>query len=300
MAVDRLLPTVEGAELVGLVREIATQELQPKAAAAEAAAEFPREMFRLLGDAGMLALPYPEEYGGVGPAVRGLPAGVGGDRRGLDDGRGRCLGSRHGRYPLATYGTPRAAGEFLPEMLGGDSSARTRCPRLRRARTSPAMTARAEARRRRLALSGAKAWITHGRTRRLLLDIRAQRDRRRGISCFHVPGHAPGLTFGAPERKMGLTAFADRRAVLRRRPPRRRPADRRRGRGPPDRSVGAGLRATRHRRLRHRAGPGCAGPGRRLRPASGSSSGGRSRSSRGSSSCWPRWRRRSTRHGPAT
>ena len=41
MAVDRLLPTAEGAELVSLVREIATQELQPKAAAAEAAGEFP-------------------------------------------------------------------------------------------------------------------------------------------------------------------------------------------------------------------------------------------------------------------
>ena len=39
MAVDRLLPTDEGAELVSLVREIAQAELAPRAAADEAAAE---------------------------------------------------------------------------------------------------------------------------------------------------------------------------------------------------------------------------------------------------------------------
>ena len=37
-----------------------------------------------------------------------------------------------------------------------------------------------------------------------------------------------------------------------------------------------------------------------LRQGSGSSSAGRSLSSRGWSSCWPRWRPRWTRRGPAT
>ncbi len=35
---------------------------------------------------------------------------------------------------------------------------------------------------------------------------RTNDDERTGITCFHAPGTAPGLTFGAPERKMGLTA----------------------------------------------------------------------------------------------
>ena len=58
---------------------------------------------------------------------------------------------------------------------------------------------------------------------------------------------------------MGLTALADHRAVLRRRPGRRGPADRRRGRGDADRPVRPGLRPARHRGLRHRPGPGGAG-----------------------------------------
>ena len=57
MTVDRLLPTEDAAELVGLVREIATAELAPAAAAAEAAGEFPREPLRMLGEVGMLGRP---------------------------------------------------------------------------------------------------------------------------------------------------------------------------------------------------------------------------------------------------
>ena len=61
---DRVLPTAEGAELVALVREIAVEELAPRAAADEAAGAFPRDVFRLLGQAGVLGMPYAEESAG--------------------------------------------------------------------------------------------------------------------------------------------------------------------------------------------------------------------------------------------
>ena len=66
MSIDRLLPTDEGTELVSLVSEIARSELAPRAAAEEAAGQFPRDAFTLLGEVGLLGLPYPEEYGGSG------------------------------------------------------------------------------------------------------------------------------------------------------------------------------------------------------------------------------------------
>ena len=76
MVVDRLLPSDEGAELVSLVREIAQAELAPRAAGDEAAERFPRDAFHATRGGGLLGLPYPEEYGGAGAAVRGVPAGV--------------------------------------------------------------------------------------------------------------------------------------------------------------------------------------------------------------------------------
>src|SRR6266702_5000547 len=66
MPADRVLPTPEAEELIGLTREIVAAELAPRAAAAEAAGAFPREVFRLLGRSGLLGLAYPEDCGGGG------------------------------------------------------------------------------------------------------------------------------------------------------------------------------------------------------------------------------------------
>ena len=63
--VVRTLPSEEAQELLALTRDLADGELAPRAAAGEAAAEFPRELFRTLGKAGLLGLPYPEEHGGA-------------------------------------------------------------------------------------------------------------------------------------------------------------------------------------------------------------------------------------------
>ncbi|HEY2076715.1 MAG TPA: acyl-CoA dehydrogenase family protein, partial [Streptosporangiaceae bacterium] len=54
------------AALFDLTRQIAADELAPKAAAAEHEGRFPREVFATLGKAGLLSLPYAEELGGGG------------------------------------------------------------------------------------------------------------------------------------------------------------------------------------------------------------------------------------------
>src|SRR3569833_4247983 len=65
-SVERELPTPEARDLLELTRELVAAELAPRAAADEEAGRFPREVFRTLGRAGLLGLPYPEEYGGGG------------------------------------------------------------------------------------------------------------------------------------------------------------------------------------------------------------------------------------------
>ena len=62
MPVRRLVPTQEAADLLDLTRELAREELAPRVVAAEAEARFPREVFRTLGRAGLLSLPYPAEF----------------------------------------------------------------------------------------------------------------------------------------------------------------------------------------------------------------------------------------------
>src|SRR5664279_793388 len=120
MPVIRTVPTTEAAALLSLPRELAERELEPRAATAEAQEEFPREVFRTLGRAGLLGLPYPTEYGGAAQpyevylqvleelASRWASVAVGVSVHAL-----AC-------YPLATFGSEQQRERVLPDLLGGE------------------------------------------------------------------------------------------------------------------------------------------------------------------------------------
>ena len=61
MPADRTFPNPEAEDIVAMVRDVATSELAPRAAQAEAGSDFPRDVFAKLGELGLLAMPYPEE-----------------------------------------------------------------------------------------------------------------------------------------------------------------------------------------------------------------------------------------------
>ena len=78
--------------------------------------------------------------------------------------------------------------------------------------------------------TGTKQWISNGRhADYYILFARTSDDAKRGLSAFLVPADTEGMTFGAPEKKMGLHCRRHHPGDLRRRPGPRRPADRRRG-----------------------------------------------------------------------
>jgi alkylation response protein AidB-like acyl-CoA dehydrogenase len=205
MAVDRLLPTEEAAELVALVREIAQAELAPRAAGEEAAGRFPRDAFAMLGEVGVLGLPYPEEYGGAGQsyevylqaleevAAAWMTVGVGVSVHVMAS------------YAMATFGTPEQRATYLPEMIGGKLLGAYALSEAQAGSDISGMTTRAKRADPGYELNGAKAWTTHGSCADFYTTFaRTGDDPRGGVSCFYVPGHAPGLTFGSPEHKMGL------------------------------------------------------------------------------------------------
>lgn len=209
MPATRTLPTQEAADLVGLTRELAAKELAPRVAEAEADERFPREVFRTLGRAGLLGLPYSEEYGGGGQpyevylqvleevAAVWSSVAVGISVHALS------------AYGLAEFGTEEQKAEWLPDILGGELLG-AYCLSEPHAGSDPAaMRTRAVRDGDHYVLNGAKAWTTHGGYADFYkVMARTSDDRSRGISCFLVPADTPGLTADAPERKMGLTGSA--------------------------------------------------------------------------------------------
>ena len=207
------MPTEEGQDLIDLTREICDKELRPRVDDAERGAaatpQLPRDVFRTLGRAGLLSLPYPEEFGGGGQpyevylhvveeiASAWMSVAVGVSVHSLT-----C-------YPVAQFGTDEQRARLLPDMLSGEQLG-AYCLSERSAGSDvAAMTTRAtpddEASPTAYRLKGTKAWISHaGHADFYTSFVRTSDDGSRGLSCFVVPGDADGLAFGAPEKKMGL------------------------------------------------------------------------------------------------
>ncbi len=208
MSARRVLPTEEAVDLLRLVREIATDELAPRAAEAEESETFPRDVFAMLGRTGLLGLPYPEEYGGGGlpyevylqvlEEIGAVWASVG---VGVSVHALSCFG-------LITYGNDEQRHEWLPDMLGGDLLG-AYCLSEAHAGSDPAaMRTTAKRDGDHYVLDGAKAWTTHGGHADFYKVMARTSDARNGISCFLVPADAAGLQADPPERKMGLTGSA--------------------------------------------------------------------------------------------
>jgi alkylation response protein AidB-like acyl-CoA dehydrogenase len=207
MGVDRLLPTDDGVELVALVREIAQTELAPRAAADEAAAQFPRDAFAMLGKIGLLGLPYSHEYGGGGqPYEVYLQALEEVAMAWMSVGIGLSVHVM-ATYPMAEFGTAEQRASYLPTMIGGQQLGAYALSEAQAGSDISGMTTRAKHADHGYELNGAKAWTTHGSQADFYTTFaRTGDDPRGGVSCFHLPGRATGLTFGAPEHKMGLNA----------------------------------------------------------------------------------------------
>lgn len=208
MTASRVLPTEEARDLLALTREIAARELAPRSAEAEATETFPRDVFAMLGRAGLLGLPYPEEEGGGGQpyevylqvleeiAAVWSSVGVGVSVHALS-----CFG-------LHAFGTEEQKAQWLPDMLGGDLLG-AYCLSEAHAGSDPAAM-RTTARRDgdEYVLNGAKAWTTHGGHADFYKVMARTSEDRNGISCFLVPASSEGLVADPPERKMGLTGSA--------------------------------------------------------------------------------------------
>ncbi|MEH3141748.1 MAG: acyl-CoA dehydrogenase family protein [Mycobacterium kyogaense] len=206
MPVDRLLPTDEAHELIELARTIADKVLDPIADKHEKDETYPDGVFATLGEAGLLSLPYPEEWGGGGQpyevylqvleelAARWATVAVAVSVHGLS-----C-------HPLMTFGTVEQRCRWLPDMLGGSLIGAYSLSEPQAGSDAAALTCRAAATDGGYRITGEKAWITHGGIADFYALFARTGEGSQGISCFLVPRDLDGLTFGRPEEKMGLHA----------------------------------------------------------------------------------------------
>lgn len=207
MPVNRLLPTEEATDLITIVRELCDDKLAPRVDADEEAHAFPRDIFSLLGQSGLMSLPFAEEFGGGDQpyevylqvleeiAARWMSVAVGVSVHGLV-----CL-------PMATLGSDEQQARWLPKMLGGDTLGGYCLSESQAGSDVSAIKTSARLDGSDYVINGTKAWISHaGHADFYTVFARTSEHRSKGLSAFVVAADTPGVSFGEPERKMGMTA----------------------------------------------------------------------------------------------
>ena len=214
MTVERILPSDEAYELLELTREIAEGELAPRAAGYEERGEFPRDVLRTIGRAGLLGLPYPEADGGAGQpyevylqvleilATKWVAIAEAVSVHTLS-----C-------FPVAAFGTERQR-KSLPDMLGGELLGAYCLSEPQGGSDAANLATRAVRDGDDYVVTGTKAWITHGGQADFYnIFCRTGGPGAAGISCLLADAATPGLLPQKTERTMGLRSSAPAPIVL--------------------------------------------------------------------------------------
>jgi alkylation response protein AidB-like acyl-CoA dehydrogenase len=200
--------TVESIDEVrGMVREFARAEIAPHARSWDEQSHFPIDLFRRLGELGMLGILFPEEFGGAGLTYRHyvaileeLAAVEGGVALSVAAHNSLC--TNH----IYTFGNDRQRAAWVPrlargEILGawgltepeaGSDSGGTRTTAVRDGNG--------------WILSGTKSFLTHGSVGGVAVVMARTKPGtdHHGISAFVVPLDAPGVVRGKKEDKVGM------------------------------------------------------------------------------------------------
>ena len=281
-----------------LARDFVDKEVVPHYPEWEKGGRMPREVFKQMGELGMLGVAIPEEYGGGG----------------MPDYRYNVVMQEEAARALVTLSTVRTQLEvILPYFLhyANDEQRKRWFPGLAAgtlltaiAMTEPGTGSDLAGMRTTAVrdgddyiINGAKTFITGGMQADLVIVVaRTATDpdnRRKGLTLFVVEDGMAGLHPRSQAGEDGLQGAGHRRAVVRRRSRARGQRARRGGRGVrlPRPQPAAG--APDHRRRIGLAGPGPRWPRPSTTPRTARLSARPLRRSRTPSSNWPRARRRS-------
>jgi alkylation response protein AidB-like acyl-CoA dehydrogenase len=189
----------------GLARDFAQNEIAPHAREWKAAHHVPVEVFRKLGEIGLLGLTVPEEYGGPGLDATSL-ALVTEELARADAGTSVAVAVQNGLVasPILRAGTEEQKREWLPPLATGE---RIGCYAL----TEPDAGSDTASLRTRgedvgdgWRVTGNKMWITNGGVADVFVVFaRTGGEGARGISAM-VSGPGDGLTVGKEIPKLGL------------------------------------------------------------------------------------------------
>jgi alkylation response protein AidB-like acyl-CoA dehydrogenase len=189
------------------VRTLARERVAPRAAEIDRSATFPEDLRALLAEQGILGLPFPERFGGLGAdlltvclAIEALSAACA--------TTGLILAVQElGALPLLLAGTEEQLERFVPGLAAGRDLVAFALTEADAGSDAAAVRTRAIRDGESYVVSGAKRFISHGSVAHLVIVFAVtdpEADRRRRISAFVVETDSPGFSVSRLEHKLGI------------------------------------------------------------------------------------------------
>lgn len=190
-----------------MVRDFAKNEIASIAAQIDVSDQFPLELIKKMGKLGLLGIPIPEEWGGVGADFISYIATIEEiSKASAAVGVILAVHTSVGTLPILNFGTEEQKGKYVTKLAKGEMIGAF-------ALTEP--QAGSDAGRIKLIaidkddhyqLDGSKIFITNGGVADLYVTFAVTDPTKgtKGISAFIVEKDTPGFTIGKKEKKMGL------------------------------------------------------------------------------------------------
>jgi len=189
------------------VRSFASDEVAPRANDIEAANDFPEDLWRKMGDLGVLGITVEEEYGGAGMGYLEHVVAVEEMSR-----ASAAVGLSYGAHSnlcvnqLRLNGTEEQKRKYLPKLISGEHVGSLAMSEPSAGSDVVGMKTRAEKKGDRYILNGTKMWITNGPNADTLV-VYAKTDpdaHQRGISAFIIEKGMKGFSTSPKLDKMGM------------------------------------------------------------------------------------------------
>ncbi|MEU8295232.1 acyl-CoA dehydrogenase [Streptomyces pseudogriseolus] len=213
---DLYRPSEEHDMLRDAVRSLAEAKIAPHAAAVDEEARFPREALDALTANDLHAVHVPEEYGGAGADALATVIVIEEVARVCASSSLIPAVNKLGSLPVILSGSEALKKKYMAPLARGEAMFSYCLSEPDAGSDAAGMKTRAVRDGDFWVLNGVKRWITNAGESEFytVMAVTDPEKRSRGISAFVVEKSDPGVSFGAPEKKLGIKGSPTREVYL--------------------------------------------------------------------------------------
>ncbi|MEU0740917.1 acyl-CoA dehydrogenase [Streptomyces sp. NPDC006134] len=213
---DLYRPSEEHDMLRDAVRALAEAKIAPHAAAVDEEARFPQEALDALVANDLHAVHVPEEYGGAGADALATVIVIEEVARVCASSSLIPAVNKLGSLPVILSGSEELKKKYLGPLAKGDAMFSYCLSEPDAGSDAAGMKTKAVRDGDHWVLNGVKRWITNAGVSEYytVMAVTDPSKRSKGISAFVVEKSDPGVSFGAPEKKLGIKGSPTREVYL--------------------------------------------------------------------------------------